>query len=94
VIVTLLPLVSLFISCFILMSGFGLIGILLPVRMGIEGIETDIIGLVLAMYAVGMLLGGLYCRSLIARVGHIRIFAASAALSAIGFLHCLLVRCH
>ncbi|MGB2222421.1 MFS transporter [Neptunomonas sp.] len=89
-ILTLLPLVSLYISCFILMLGFGLIGILLPVRMGIEGTETDVIGLVLAMYAVGMLLGGLYCRSLIARVGYIRVFAASAALSAIAILACSL----
>ncbi len=89
-IITLLPLISLFISCFILMLGFGLIGILLPVRMGIEGFHTDTIGLVLSMYAVGMLLGGLYCRKLIMRVGHIRIFSASAALGAISILVCSL----
>ncbi|RVU30107.1 MFS transporter [Neptunomonas marina] len=89
-IVTLFPLVSLFASCFILMLGFGLIGILLPVRMGIENISTDTIGLVLSMYAVGMLLGGYYCRRLIDRVGHIRIFAASAAMSAMAILLCSL----
>ncbi len=72
------------------MLGFGLIGILLPVRMGMEGMSTDTIGLVLSMYAVGMLLGGLYCRNLIIRVGHIRIFSASAALGAISILACSL----
>ncbi len=89
-IITILPLITLFISCFILMLGFGLIGILLPVRMGMEGMSTDTIGLILAMYAVGMLFGGLYCRRLISRVGHIRIFSASAALSAIAILACSL----
>ncbi len=89
-IITILPLISLFVSCFILMLGFGLIGILLPVRMGLEGLNTDTIGLVLSMYAVGMLLGGLYCRKLIMRVGHIRIFSASAALGAISILVCSL----
>jgi len=72
------------------MAGFGLIGILLPVRMGLEGMSTDLIGLILSMYAVGMLLGGLYSRKLIVRVGHIRIFSASAALSAIAILACSL----
>lgn len=88
---TLLPLISLLFSCFLLMLGFGLIGILLPVRMGIESIDTDTIGLVLSMYAVGMFLGGHYCRRLIMRVGHIRVFAASASLGAMSILVCSLV---
>jgi MFS family permease len=90
VIVALVPLVSLFISCFILMSGYGLIGILLPVRMNMESISTDTIGLVLSMYAVGMLFGGMYCRKLIARAGYIRILAAGAALSSTAILICSL----
>ncbi|SIT07035.1 MFS transporter [Neptunomonas antarctica] len=89
-IITLLPLITLFISCFILMLGFGLVGLLLPVRMGMEGMSTDTIGLILSMYAVGMLLGGLYFRRLIVRVGHIRIFSASAALAAASILACSL----
>nr|WP_067298972.1 MFS transporter [Marinobacterium profundum] len=87
-ILTLLPLFSLLLSCFIMMLGFGLIGLLLPVRMGIEGMGTDTIGLVLSMYAVGMLFGGLYSRVLIIRAGHIRMFAAVAALAAISILAC------
>lgn len=89
-IVTLLPLIALLVSCFVLMLGFGLIGILLPVRLGLEGMAADRIGLILSMYAVGMLLGGLYSRRLIVRVGHIRVFSASAALSAVAILACSL----
>lgn len=85
-VVTLLPLISLFISSFIIMMGFGLIGLVLPVRMSITGVDTTNIGLILAMYAVGMMFGGLYSRKLIARVGHIRMFAACAALGAISVL--------
>ena len=89
-IVTLTPLFSLLLSCFIMMMGFGLIGLLLPVRMGLESMSTDTIGMVLSMYAVGMLFGGLYARVLIIRAGHIRLFAAVAALASISILACSL----
>ncbi|MFC6669702.1 MFS transporter [Marinobacterium aestuariivivens] len=87
-IVTLLPLFSLLLSCFIMMMGFGLTGLLMPVRMGLEGMNTDTIGMVLSMYAAGMLFGGLYARVMIIRAGHIRMFAAVAALAAISVLAC------
>jgi len=83
---TLLPLFSLLFSVFILMLGNGLTGILLPVRMGMDAIDTSTIGLVMSMYAVGMLLGGLYSRQLVKRAGHSRVFAASAAGAAISIL--------
>ena len=85
---TLASLLSPLISGFILMIGFGLVGILLPVRMGLEQMSTDTIGMVLSMYAVGMLLGGLYSKNLINRAGHIRMFAACAAFAAISILAC------
>lgn len=85
---TLASLLSPLFSGFILMIGYGLIGILLPVRMGLEHMSTDTIGMVLSMYAVGMLLGGLYSKNLINRAGHIRMFAACAALAAISILAC------
>lgn len=84
------PLSSLFISCFVMMLGFGLAGLLMPVRMTAEGVPTESMGMILAMYAVGMLIGGNYSRLLIGRVGHIRIFAASAALAGIAVLVCSL----
>lgn len=72
------------------MMGVGLTGLLLPVRMGLEQMSTDTIGLVLSMYAIGLLLGGLYSRILIIRAGHIRLFAAIAALASISILACSL----
>lgn len=85
---TFFPLFSLLSSCFVLMLGFGLIGTLLPTRMALENIHTSTIGFVLSLYALGMFFGGYLSRKLIARVGHIRIFAASAALAAISILVC------
>jgi MFS family permease len=58
--------------------------------MGVEQVPTDTIGLVLAMYAIGMLLGGRFSRHLIQRVGHIRVFAACASLGAMAILACAL----
>jgi len=81
--VMLKPLSSLLISSFILTLGLGLVSILLPVRMGIEAMSIDTIGLVLSMYAVGMLFGGLYSKALIIRAGHIRVFSTSASLACI-----------
>lgn len=85
---TLLSLLAPLISGFVLMIGYGLIGILLPVRMGLEEMSTDTVGLILSMYAVGMLFGGLYSRYLINRAGHIRMFAACAAFAAVSILAC------
>tara|TARA_R110002167_G_scaffold212248_1_gene416865 strand:- start:2897 stop:4744 length:1848 start_codon:yes stop_codon:yes gene_type:complete len=87
---TLLPLASLLVSCFIMMLGNGLINILLPVRMGLEAMDTDTIGLILSLYFVGMLVGGIYARHLISRAGHIRMFAGCLALAAVSILICSL----
>ena len=83
---TLLPMASLLISGFLLMLGHGLTGILLPVRMEQDLIGTETIGLVLSLFAVGFLLGGMYSRALIMRAGHIRVFAACGALASISVL--------
>jgi len=86
VLLTLMPLISLLFSGFLLLLGHGLTGILLPVRMEQEMMGTDTIGLVLSLFAVGFLLGGLYSRALIQRAGHIRMFAACGALASISVL--------
>jgi MFS family permease len=56
--------------------GNGLLFIIIPMSMRLDGQDTDAIGLVMSLYFVGMLLGSLYGKHLISRVGHIRIFAA------------------
>ena len=87
---TLISLISLFLSGFIMNLGHGLNNILVPTRLSSEGISADSIGLVMAMFSVGLLLGGLYARRLLIRVGHIRLYAASAALGAMSILVCFL----
>lgn len=87
---TLLPLTSLFISCFILFLGNGLINVLLPVRMGLDGTTVDAIGAVLSLYYVGMFIGAIYSKNLIKRAGHVRMFAGCVALGAMSILICSL----
>ncbi|MBL7004380.1 MAG: MFS transporter [Gammaproteobacteria bacterium] len=60
--------------------------LLVPSRMGLEGMSTDTIGLVLSMYFIGMFTGALYSKQLVKRVGHIRAFAGSVAIEAICIL--------
>ncbi|MBO7927141.1 MFS transporter [Pseudoalteromonas sp. K222D] len=81
---------TLFISCFILLLANGLINLLLPVRMSLDGAGIDTIGMVLSLYFVGMLLGALLSINLIKRAGHIRVFAGCVALAAIAILICSL----
>ncbi|NMR27601.1 hypothetical protein HH219_19010 [Pseudoalteromonas sp. NEC-BIFX-2020_015] len=79
---------ALFTSCFILLLGNGLINVLLPVRMGFDGVDLDTIGMVLSLYFVGLLVGAIYSTNLIRRVGHIRMFAGCVALGAMSILIC------
>ncbi len=87
---TLISLIALFLSGFVIFLGHGLNNILVPSRLASEGISADNIGLIMAMFSVGLLIGGLYVRQLIVRVGHIRLFTASAAIGAISILACYL----
>tara|TARA_B110000503_G_scaffold105153_1_gene156914 strand:- start:5150 stop:7234 length:2085 start_codon:yes stop_codon:yes gene_type:complete len=61
--------------------GNGLLFIIIPMSMRLDGQDTDAIGLVMSLYFVGMLLGSIYGKHLISRVGHIRIFAACASVA-------------
>jgi MFS family permease len=87
---TFLSLFSLFVSCFFLFLANGLINVLLPVRMGLDNVSTDTIGMVLSLYFVGLLLGALFSINLIKRAGHIRMFAGCVTLGAISILICSL----
>jgi MFS family permease len=87
---TFTSLFSLFLSCFILLLGTGLINVLLPVRMDLEGNSTQVIGFVLSLYFVGSLIGAIYSTALIKRSGHIRMFSGCVALAAVSILICSL----
>ncbi len=64
----------------LLALGTGLVGILLPIRMDVEGVTTQVAGYVMSAYYAGFVLGSLWAQRIIQRVGHIRAFAAFAAL--------------
>lgn len=78
--------IPLLLSCGLMLVGNGLLFIVLPMSMRLGGSETDTIGMVMSMYFLGMLIGSLYGRHLIARVGHIRIFAACMAIATVSAL--------
>ena len=70
----------------ILMLGAGLQGTLLGLRATIEGFPTPVTGLVMSCYYVGYLLGTLIAPRLLRRIGHVRVFAAFAALASVAAL--------
>jgi MFS family permease len=70
----------------LLLVGNGLQGTLLGVRGGIEGFDAGTMSFVMSAYYVGFLLGAWRASTLIARVGHVRVFAALASLISAAFL--------
>lgn len=72
--------ISLFASMALLILGNGLLGVLLSVRLELEAFSTASIAVVLGVYSFGFIAGTVLLEPVIQRVGHIRSFAAFAAL--------------
>lgn len=70
----------------ILMLGDGLQGTLLAVRADLEGFSATLTGLVMSTFYAGFLLGSIMTPRITIKVGHIRVFAAYAALSSAAIL--------
>lgn len=77
----LLPISSLLLASFGIVFGNGVAGLLLPARADAEGWSTDVIAMIGASYALFFTLGCLIVPRLVARVGHIRAFAALGTLT-------------
>lgn len=76
----------------LLMLGHGLQGTLLGVRANFEGFSDAVTGMVMSGYYVGLLVGSLRVPVLVARVGHVRVFAALLSLGSTAILfHALLI---
>lgn len=76
----------------LLMLGHGLQGSLLGVRANLEGFATAITGLVMSGYSLGFLVSAVLTPKLVRRVGHVRVFAAFAAVASSAILlHAVLV---
>lgn len=65
----------------ILMLGAGLQSSLLGLRGSLEGFPAAVIGVVMSCYYLGYLGGTAAARSLVRSVGHVRVFAALAAVA-------------
>ncbi|MEH6830016.1 MAG: MFS transporter [Sulfitobacter sp.] len=66
----------------LLLLGSGLLGTLLGVRAGVEGFTTATVGIIMSAYFLGYLAGSRIGPMFIHRVGHIRTYAALAAIAA------------
>lgn len=82
------PVLALLLGSAVLAGGNGLQTVLLPMRAGIEGFSTLVIGLIGSSHNVGLVAGCLLVPALVRRVGHVRTFgllAIVAAAVAIGY---------
>jgi MFS family permease len=70
----------------LLMIGNGLQGSLLGIRANLEGFPTTATGILMSGYFAGFLVGSLLTPRLVARVGHVRVFAALASLGSTAIL--------
>lgn len=79
---TIITVSSLLLGIGILLFGNGLQGTLLALRGVDEGFTETTIGFIMSMYFIGFVAGTFLCPGIIERVGHIRTFAAMAAICA------------
>lgn len=70
----------------ILMIGDGLQGTLLAVRADLEGFSTMTTGIIMSSFYLGFLIGSILTPKIVVSVGHIRVFAALAALASAAIL--------
>jgi MFS family permease len=82
---------SLLASYGLLLLANGLFGTLIGLRTKIEGFATETVGIIVAAYFLGLLLGGLRAARVVAAVGHIRSFAAFASVMSVSALAIILI---
>jgi MFS family permease len=70
----------------ILQLAGGLLGVRLPLAFTEDGHSRTALGLVAASYSAGFMMGAMIATMLLARVGHIRVYAACAAIFAVATL--------
>ncbi|MCK5942536.1 MAG: MFS transporter, partial [Planctomycetes bacterium] len=88
----LLPIATLLFAVAVLLTGNGLLGILLPVRAALDGFSTTGIAIIGSCYFAGFAAGCLFGARLVRAVGHIRCFTAmTAIIAAIALLHAFVV---
>ena len=77
---------ALLLGMLLLLVGNGLQGTLLGIRGGLEGYGAETMAFVMSGYYVGFLFGSRRATAMIARVGHVRVFAALASTISSAFI--------
>ena len=77
------PLIPLLFAAAILLGGNGVLGTLIALRAKLEGFSVDLVGLMGACYFAGFFLASFQAARLIRSFGHVRVFAALAAIGAV-----------
>src|ERR1700719_5081789 len=67
----------------VLMLGAGLQSTLLGLRATLDGFHTLVTGIVMSCYYVGYVMGTVIAPPLLRQLGHIRVFAALAAVASV-----------
>ncbi len=89
---TLSSIAALLLAIAYLALGNGLFSTLLSVRSSLQFGSTETTGAIMSSYFLGLVIGVFWCREVIRKVGHIRAFAAFAALlSILPLCHAFLV---
>ncbi len=81
-----ISLLALFASLSLLIVGNSFLITLLGLRFSLLGIDPSTIGMVMVCYSAGFVIGSLYAKRVVRRVGHIRAFAVFAAVAAMAAL--------
>lgn len=80
------PVFSLIAAVWFLQLAGGILGVLTPLGLEQMGLEPFGIGMIAGLHAAGFMAGAYMAPALIGQLGNIRVFAAAAALTAIGAL--------
>jgi len=74
---------ALMLSLFLQMQSISLLGISIPLSLSALKMNISHIGLVMALYSIGLILGSFQGKKVISNVGHIRAFSGFAAIATI-----------
>jgi len=85
------PLLPLLLAAAILLGGNGIQSVLIPMRAGSEGFDATVIGLIGTGYYAGFLIGCFAIQPMMRAVGHVRTFAALAAIGSAATLTMVLM---
>ena len=80
------PVLSLILAVWFLQLSGGMLSVVTPIGLSEMGTSSIGVGIIAGLYATGFMAGAYFSPRLIGEIGNIRVFAAGAALTAVGAL--------